>query len=162
MKFIVDCMHGKLARKMRIYGYDTLYDINYGDNIILVIAQKEERVIITSDKNLIERAYSKNIPVIRVQLDNDVSRMMKIFKTLSLKPNLSPQYSRCPHCNAILTKICKSDAKEVPEKVLKRKRIFYKCMNCNRIYWYGSHWKKIRDFEEKLKKRLIDSKIGGG
>jgi len=157
MKFIVDCMHGKLARKMRIYGYDTLYDINFEDDAILVTAKKEERIIITSDKNLIERAYSENVPVIRASLDNDVSRMMEIFKTFKLKPNLNPKYSRCPHCNVILTKISKLEAVGAPERVLKRKRVFYKCENCSRIYWYGSHWKKIRDFEETLKKRLMDS-----
>jgi len=157
MKFIVDCMHGKLARKMRIYGYDTLYNINFEDDAILATAKREERIIITSDKNLIKRAYSENISIVRVPLDNDVSRMMKIFKTFKLKPNLNPENSRCPHCNAILKKTNKLDVIGVPERVLKRKRIFYKCGNCSRIYWYGSHWKKIRDFEETLKKRLKDS-----
>ena len=156
MKFIVDCMHGKLARKMRIYGYDTLYDVNFGDDAILATAKKEERIIITSDKNLIERAYSEKIPVVRAPLDNDISRMTKIFRTFKLKPNLNPKHSRCPRCNTVLMKISKLDVIDIPERVLKRMRVFYKCGNCSRIYWYGSHWTKIRDFEETLKKRLKD------
>jgi uncharacterized protein with PIN domain len=157
MRFIVDCMHGKLARKMRIYGFDTLYEANLDDDTILATAQKEERVIITSDKNLIERAYSERIPVVEAPLDSDVSRMTKIFRTYRLKPNLNPKHSRCPHCNSMLIKISKSQAEGVPKGVLRRKRIFYKCENCGRIYWYGSHWAKIRNFEETLKKRLNDS-----
>ena len=157
MKFIVDCMNGKLARKMRIYGYDTLYNINFEDDLILEIARHENRIIITSDKNLIDRAFSENLPNVRAPLDNDLSRMMKIFKTFKLKPNLNPEYSRCPHCNSILKRIEKSNAIGVPDRILKRKRIFYKCSSCERIYWHGSHWRKIRDFEETLKKQLRDS-----
>jgi len=94
MRFIVDCMHGKLARKMRIYGFDTLYGSNLDDDTILATAQKEERVVVTSDKNLIERAYSKRIPVVEAPLDSDVSRMTKIFRTYRLKPNLNPKHAR--------------------------------------------------------------------
>jgi uncharacterized protein with PIN domain len=157
MRFIVDCMHGKLARKMRIYGYDTLYDANLDDDTILNTAREEDRVIITSDKNLIERAYSENIQVVKAPLDSDVSRMTKIFRTYRLKPNLNPKNSRCPHCNSKLKKIYKSQVRGVPERILRRKRVFYECKTCGRIYWYGSHWAKIRNFEETLKKRLKDA-----
>jgi len=151
MKFIVDCMHGKLARKMRIYGYDTVYENDLEDDEILNRAQREKRILLTSDEDLIQRAYSKNISVIRISLDNDLSRMTKIFKVLKVKPILRPKDSRCPHCNSAIKKIDKSEAKGVPDKILKRKRTFYKCFNCGKIYWYGSHWKKIREFEETLK-----------
>ncbi|MGQ9780988.1 MAG: Mut7-C RNAse domain-containing protein [Nitrososphaeria archaeon] len=157
MKFIVDCMHGKLARKMRIYGYDTAYDSNLEDDVILEVARKEKRTIITSDENLIERALLEGMPVVRAPLDNDLSRMMKIFKACRLKPKLNPENSRCPHCNTILKKIRKTEASGVPERVLKKKRSFYKCPRCGKIYWQGSHWKKIQAFEETLKRRLRTS-----
>jgi len=154
MKFIVDCMHGKLARKMRIYGYDTAYDASLEDDTILEIARRERRTIITSDQNLIERALSQNINVVRAPLDSDLSRMMKIFKTCGLKPKLKPESSRCPICNSTLKKAKKTEVAGVPERILKKRRSFYKCPRCGKVYWKGSHWKRIMDFEETLKRRL--------
>lgn len=160
LRFIVDCMHGKLARKMRIYGYDTKYDITLDDNKIIEIAKKEGRTIITSDEELIRRAKTENLQVIRVPLDNDLPRMIKIFKVLKILPKIDPKRSRCPNCNSPLTIVDKKEIQNVPEKVLKRKKIFYKCNLCGKVYWYGSHWRKIREFEKTLKKRLKELKDG--
>ncbi|MCX8188143.1 MAG: Mut7-C RNAse domain-containing protein [Nitrososphaeria archaeon] len=160
IKFIIDCMHGKLARKMRIYGFDTKYDIALDDNKIIEIAKNEGRTIITSDEELINRARAENLQVIRVPLDNDLPRMIKIFTVLKILPEIDPKRSRCPNCNSTLTIVDKKEVQNVPEKVLKRKKIFYKCSRCGKVYWHGSHWKKIREFEKTLKKRLKKLKEG--
>jgi len=159
-KFIVDCMHGRLARKMRLYGFDTLYDVNFDDNKLIEIAKLEGRTIITSDKALIERAKSENLPVIWVPLDNDLPRMIKIFETLKILPKIDPKKSRCPRCNSALEIVEKDNVTGVPKKVLKRKRIFYRCTGCGKVYWHGSHWKKIREFEKTLKRRLRELREG--
>lgn len=160
IRFIVDCMHGKLARKMRIYGLDTIYDITLNDNRIIEIAKEEGRTIITSDEELVNRAKAENLQVIRVPLDGDLPRMIKIFSALKISPEIDPKRSHCPNCNSTLTIVDKKEIQNIPEKVLKKKRIFYKCNGCGKVYWYGSHWKKIREFEKILKKRLKELKEG--
>ena len=157
MKFIVDSMHGKLAKKMRIYGYDTLYNAYSEDNTVLELAEKEDRIIITSDTALFERALSRRIPSIKAPLDDDVTRMAEIFKILKLKPELNSKKSRCSLCNTPLVEICKSQITSIPENVLRRKKIFYQCPKCGKIYWKGSHWKEMREFESMLKKKIKHS-----
>ncbi len=159
-KFIVDSMHGKLARKMRLYGFDTLYDVKFDDSKIIEIAKIEGRTIITSDEALIERAKSEKLQVIWVPLDSDLPRMIKIFETIKILPKIDPKKSRCPNCNSPLAIVKKEDVKDVPENVLKRKRIFYKCTGCGKVYWHGSHWRKIREFEKTLKRMLNELREG--
>lgn len=161
LKFVVDCMHGKLARKMRLYGFDTVYDVGFDDDKVIEIAKSEGRTIITSDEALVERAKAEKLPVIDVPLDDDLPRMIKIFSVLEIVPKIDPKRSRCPSCNGTLKVVEKKDVTGVPEKVLRRKRVFYRCEGCGKVYWYGSHWKKIREFEKTLKRRLMELKEGG-
>lgn len=150
-------MHGKLAKKMRIYGYDTLYNAYFEDDIVLELAEKENRIIVTSDTTLFDRALSRKIPSIKASLDDDVTRMAEIFKILNLKPALNSKKSRCPLCNTSLVGISKSQITSIPENILRRKKIFYQCPKCKKIYWKGSHWKKMGEFELVLKKKIKHS-----
>ncbi len=111
-------------------------------------------------EELIRRAKTENLQVIRVPLDDDLPRMIKIFKVLKILPKIDQKRSRCPNCNRQLTMVDKKEVQNIPEKVLKRKKVFYKCNGCGKVYWYGSHWKKIREFEKTLKKRLKELKEG--
>lgn len=130
-KFIVDAMLGKLARWLRILGYDTFYNKDIEDWKVIKIAEDNKRIIVTRDKGLCIRARKKNLDCFLVYPDQD---LVDILAKLSLKYkidlNADPNFSRCPECNGIL------------EKVEENK---WKCTKCSKEYWKGSHWRTIED-----------------
>jgi uncharacterized protein with PIN domain len=155
-KFIADAMLGSLARKLRIFGYDTLYNAKINDSQVLQIALTENRTILTSDRDLFRSATKTNIDSILLTGDNDIDRLAKIFRSLQgkRKPQ-DPLNSRCSICNGELCNINKNEASNlVPEGVLHNQEKFYKCTICEKIFWIGTHWKKIIELSEKIDIRL--------
>lgn len=139
-KFIVDAMLGKLARWLRILGYDTFYFRGIEDWKIIKIAEETKRIIITRDKGLCIRARKKGLECFMVFPDED---LVDILAKLSLKYKIDltadPNFSRCTECNGILEKI--DDNK-------------WRCTKCGKEYWKGSHWKTIEDTLIKAKSKV--------
>jgi uncharacterized protein with PIN domain len=154
VKFIVDSMLGSLARKLRIYGFDTLYNADILDENILTIAKDDNRIILTSDKNLHSKAILNDLKSILLSEDGDENRIVTVFKSIGLKPDLNPKNSRCPLCNSNIEEVEKNEVKNVPESVLKKHDRFYFCMRCGKTYWTGSHWSRLKKFSERVKQRL--------
>jgi uncharacterized protein with PIN domain len=143
MKFLCDQMLGTLAKWLRIYGFDTFYvSRDMDDSELLEISNKENRILITRDKNLVIAARRENLKPIEINstvLDEQISIVLgdiKLDKTKIL--------SRCIICNAKVADIKKQNVEDkVPEKVFKNKEKFWLCKNCNKIYWKGSHYEKM-------------------
>ncbi|MHA1229647.1 MAG: DUF5615 family PIN-like protein [Candidatus Helarchaeota archaeon] len=154
MKFVTDAMHGRIARYLRILGYDTFYPNDISDSEILEIAKKENRIIITRDVQLSERARSRNIPFILLRSVDFTRNFHEIYKKFSLNLELDSNKSRCPVCNSEITPIPKEKIKgKVPEKTYLRFEKYWICTNkkCGKIYYEGMHWVKIRKQLEKVK-----------
>ena len=136
-------MLGTLAKWLRIYGFDTFYanrDIN--DSELLDISKKENRILITRDKNLIITARRENLKTIEINT-TDLDEQISIVLGKN-KPDKTKILSRCIVCNAKVEDIKKQDVEgKVPEKVFKNKDKFWFCTNCNKIYWKGSHYEKM-------------------
>ncbi len=143
MKFIADNMLGKLAKYLRFLGYDTLYfSEDRGDDFIIEMAEKEDRIILTRDRELHKIAIKRGLRSILIE-EMDFKKQLKFLKE---KLNLSSEnmLSLCSICNYPLRKIPREYAVgKVPEKVLEYADEFYICDKCGRIYWYGSHTEKI-------------------
>ncbi|MDP8011218.1 MAG: DUF5615 family PIN-like protein [Thermoplasmata archaeon] len=148
MKFIVDSMLGKLAKYLRFLGYDTLYpDNKVTDNEIIETAKKENRILITRDREMASR-YEKSF-LIR-SLDS-MEQLKIIVKTFNL--NSDHLLSRCSICNTELIKINKEKVKgKVPENVYKNFNEFFVCPSCGRYYWFGSHAQKIENTLKMVEK----------
>jgi hypothetical protein len=154
VKFVVDGMLGSIARKLRIYGFDALYDADELDEDILTIAERDGRVILTSDRDLHKRAIFRGLESFLVSGEEDEDRIVAVFKTFDLKPELSQERSRCPLCNGDIEEVGKERLKSVPESVLKRYDRFYSCVRCGKVYWMGSHWIRLKNFSEKIRRKL--------
>ena len=140
VKFAVDSMLGRLARYLRILGYDTLY--LFDDNSLIDACLEDRRILITRDKELYNRACKLNISCILIRSNN----LKEQLKEVSMRIRLKFNEPRCPICNNILKTIEKSKVKDrVPEKVFVNNDKFLICDNCNKIYWYGKHWNGIRN-----------------
>ncbi|MCK4902597.1 MAG: Mut7-C RNAse domain-containing protein [Thermoplasmatales archaeon] len=143
MKFLCDQMLGTLAKWLRIYGFDTFYaSRDMDDPEVLEISKKENRILISRDKNLIIAARRENLKTIEISttdLDEQISIVLG-----NIKPDKTKILSRCIICNAKVEDIKKQNVEDkVPEKVFKNKEKFWLCKNCNKIYWQGSHYEKM-------------------
>lgn len=143
MRFIADSMLGRLARWLRILGYDTLYYKDINDSLLLRIAKEDGRTLLTRDTRLIKIRGLSNF--IFVHDDKPLDQLRQLFKEGII--NESPSLlSRCIHCNSILSSI-PSDETEgmVPDFVLWKEDVVRRCPNCGKIYWKGTHPDKIRE-----------------
>ncbi|ABN70399.1 protein of unknown function DUF82 [Staphylothermus marinus F1] len=153
-KFIVDTMLGNVARWLRMLGYDTLYDRKYEDWKILDIARKEGRIIITRDRGLHHRALNNGIKSIYLDMDEVSERLAYIAYVAGIRLHIDMDKSRCPLCNGELRKAKKKEVEgKVPRKVYLLHDDFWICTRCGKIYWIGSHWRKIEEILSEARKK---------
>jgi uncharacterized protein with PIN domain len=135
MKFIADAMLGKLAKWLRLLGYDTYYESDISDDDLLRIANAEDRIILTRDTLLIRRKICRRYLFISDDYVQGQLRQTIDAFNLSAAP-----FSRCLICNVIIREVEKSAIqKRVPEYTYKTQDCFAQCPQCGRIYWPGTH-----------------------
>ena len=146
MKFIADIMVGKLARYMRMAGYDVMYINNASDDQIIKIARETDRIILTRDSLMLARREFKKgiIKYLYIKEDKLENQLDQI--KLDLKVSLKPNLVRCIECNEKLIKVKKEDVKnKVPPYVYKTQKNFMYCKKCDKYYWRGTHYDNIRN-----------------
>ncbi len=155
-KFVVDGMLGSLARKLRIFGYDAMYDPKKGDKEILTLARSEGRTVLTSDRNLFQIATKGKVDCILIIEDGDEERLVTVFRSIRFgAKHLEPQSARCSGCNGEINLVKKEEvADTVPDGVLKNHETFYRCVSCGKVYWIGGHWRRLYELSEKINRRL--------
>ncbi len=139
MKFLLDSMLGRLAKWLRVMGYDTHYQQRYRLSELYRLV-KGDRIFITRDLKLAGRLGGILLK------NNDIGDQMQELRTkLDLKPDPDRWFSRCIVCNTELNKANPEDAREfVPEYVfIQNKNRIKFCPFCNRFYWPGTHRKRM-------------------
>jgi uncharacterized protein with PIN domain len=148
-KFIVDVNLGKLAKFLRLVGFDTLYCNQYKDKDIVRLSKNEKRIILTRDQHLLKHKLITRGYWVR-NIDPD-KQLIEVVKRLDLISSISP-FVRCMVCNGSLKSVKKKDIIDVlPENTAKYYSEFYRCKCCDKIYWPGSHYQKMYKKIEKLK-----------
>lgn len=147
MKFIADEMLGRLAKWLRMLGYDTVYKTPTSDSSLVNQAFREQRIILTRDTRLVERKY---IPrYILVKSDDYNEQLKQIIKESGLVPDPKLFFSRCLLCNTEIESISKDLVKKkVPPYVYKTEKSFLRCPRCDKAYWAGTH---VEMAKKKLK-----------
>ena len=150
IKLLCDQMLGTLAKWLRLLGYDTVYiDNDLPDEDIIELAKKENRIILTRDKNLVITAKRENLRTIEIKPVDLDEQIKSVIKKFGLDENKI--LSRCSVCNAPIVKIDKEKVKNlVPKKVFENNQEFWFCENCKKVYWMGTHWKNMKKRIEKL------------
>lgn len=155
MKFLTDAMLGRLAEWLRILGYDTLSanDLPFSDDdYLLDIADSEERILLTRDRELFKRAKEENIKAVFVEPQKLEKQLAFLVKNGVISLEKVPSTERCPRCNGVLKKVPKETVKgHVPSAVYELHDEFWVCSSCGQVYWQGSHWKKMEMFIDKVK-----------
>lgn len=141
MKFIVDSMLGKLAKRLRLLGYDTYYDAEIDDREILKIARNEKRQVVTRDRGIARIRGSKAILI----TSTDVHQQLKELARLAgIKLDESSSFSRCSECNSPVVPADREDVKSlVPKLVYETMKKFSFCPKCKKAYWQGTHYDRL-------------------
>lgn len=141
IRFIVDVHLGKLARYLRMLGFDTLYDLALGDEQIIEKSLHEERIILTRDLGILKNSRVKHGYFVRQTKPKEQAR--EIVKRFDLKNKIF-SFSRCLECNTPLQPLEKEAALErLPRETLRYYDAFFFCPTCEKIYWEGSHFEKM-------------------
>lgn len=145
-------MLGSLARKLRALGFDTSYYKSGGDAGLLAAAKGEGRVVLTSDRSLAAWAPSKQVGVILLTEKSDGARVSAVARACKERGiELVRGAPLCSVCGGELEELRRADVSgEVPPSVERRHRLFFRCGGCGKLYWRGSHWKKLRSLARRL------------
>lgn len=139
--FIIDSNLGKLARYLRLMGFDTLYSNQYSDREVVETGVNEGRIILTRDRRLLHHKIITHGYFVRsVHPDEQVAEVLKRFDLANL---IRPMH-RCAVCNGEINSVDKKDVLDKLEPLTKKYYSeFYQCADCEKVYWKGSHYEKI-------------------
>ena len=136
-RFLADRMLGKLARWLRILGYDTAYLPQLPPEGILREGRRQQRMILTRNTCLLRRKDPP--PLVFVQSDHFREQLKQVVETCGLDPQ-HHLLTRCIECNRVLEEVTKDQVRDqVPAYVWQTQDIFRRCPRCNRIYWGATH-----------------------
>jgi len=155
VKFIADCMLGKLARWLRMLGHDVTYNIQLNDNDLLELAKKENRVLLTKDLELYKRANGKDIDALYLEGKSESERLAEVAKRYISILEIDMEKSHCPVCNTKLKATPKDQLSgEIEKNTFTYYDKFWKCPNCGQVYWQGAHWKQITNTLKEAQAKL--------
>jgi hypothetical protein len=141
-RFVADVHLGRLARYLRLLGFDTAYATDLDDAGLIAISVRERRILLTRDLGLLKhKALSRGY---RVRATDPGRQLEEIIHAFQLGKDRQP-FTRCMSCNAKLRAIPRSEvAGRVPPRVFSRFRSFTTCQGCGRIYWRGTHYHRLQ------------------
>ncbi len=148
-RFVADVMCGRLARWLRLLGYDVLYRRDWRDDEIARAAAREHRLVLTRDRALTERRLVERFVLVA---DADLgTQLRQVAAACDLDTGPERLHRRCPSCNAVLAP-CSAEAVagRVPPFVQRTSRTFALCPTCDRVYWQGTQGDRARTRLEEL------------
>ncbi len=138
---LADGMLGRLARWLRILGYDTAFDPQADDWTLVRRARAEARLLLTRDRQLANR---RGTPALLIESEELADQVQQVVATVGPPPEGA--FTRCPVCNERLASLSREAARErVPPHVYRTQQEFRLCPACNRVYWRGTHWQRMRE-----------------
>lgn len=148
-RFIADVHLGTLARQLRQLGFNTLYDIGADDAALASQSAHERRILLTRDVGLLKRAAVTRGHWVRAT--DPRLQLEEVITAFSLRRDLSP-FTRCMLCNGVLRTVTRASvAGRVPRRVHARFRRFWECRGCERIYWRGTHFRRLESLVKEVR-----------
>lgn len=148
IKFVLDVHLGKLTRKLRMLGFDSLYSNTYSDKEIAEISNEESRIVLTRDRELLKRSIISRGYILRS--DAPVKQLVEVINRFDLKSCITPLV-RCLFCNGYLVEVPKSNiSHKLKPNTLKYFSSFKECNTCGKLYWKGSHYENMLQMLVKL------------
>ncbi|PYK24344.1 MAG: twitching motility protein PilT [Verrucomicrobia bacterium] len=151
--FVVDGHLGKLARNLRLLGFDVAYEQKASDRQLLDLMIRETRALLTRDRRLLMHAIVQHGYCPRSQ--NAEEQTIEVIRHFRLFELIAP-FTRCLRCNVRLEDAAKA---EIIEKLEPLTKIYYnqfrRCPGCKQIYWAGSHFEKLQKRLEMIREQCL-------
>jgi len=148
LRFVADAHLGRLARYLRLLGFDTLFENDPGDAELARVSSQEGRILLSRDRRLLERRVVTHglwIPSVRPR-----EQLVYLVDRLDLQSLFRP-FTRCTVCNGLLARVDEDiPALAVPPRIKSVFDAFWRCDRCARVYWRGSHYERLRIFVDRL------------
>ena len=147
-RFVADTHLAKLARHLRMAGFDTLLAHEWDDDRIVACSLAERRTILTRDKGMLRRAEVERGYFVRaIHADEQLA---EVVRALQLEPLVRP-FTRCRECNTPLEEVAREAViEQVPPKVRAFYERFRRCPGCGRIFWEGTHFARMKRLVDRL------------
>lgn len=148
LKFVATGELGRLAKWLRILGYDTEYNPDKNGRELIIKSLKGRRIVLTRD---LKMSRFSGIKVVYLKSDFVEKQIAQLRKEMPLKIDENKFFSICVLCNKPLEDIEKEKVKNnVPEYVYRTQNVFKRCSFCKRVYWKGTHWENVEKFIRNL------------
>ncbi len=148
LKFILTKELGRLARWLRLLGYDAAYFASDDMKPLFITAFNESRVVITKRLRMSE---IKSIKVVYLRKDLLKDQISELRKKIRLKINDRALFTRCADCNREVYKIDRGSVRDiVPAYVYKTQKNFFQCPSCAKIFWKATHWDRAEEFVHEV------------
>jgi uncharacterized protein with PIN domain len=148
-RFVADGHLGKLARNLRLLGFDVAYHTDIDDSALLEIMQIEQRALLTRDRRLL--MHKIVVDGYCPRSSDPTEQTVEVVRRFELPDEIIP-FTRCTNCNGLLEGVDKSAVLDQLEPLT---RIYYdefrRCTGCGKIFWRGSHYPKLVAFLERLR-----------
>jgi uncharacterized protein with PIN domain len=146
--FVVDGHLAKLARHLRMAGFDALYGNDWDDDRIVMLAAEERRTILTRDKGMLRRSdVSRGYFVRAIESE---AQLAEVLRALQLEASVAP-FTRCRECNTPLVDAPREEVLDrLPPRVRESYTTFRRCPGCSRVYWQGTHYERMRALLERM------------
>jgi uncharacterized protein with PIN domain len=141
-RFVIDVHLGRLARYLRLAGFDTLYDRQLDDGDLAEVSRAEKRVLLTRDQGLLKRRSVTHGYFVRSTVP--ARQLAEVVARFDLRRLVQP-FSRCMSCNGLLLAADRADVEaDVPARSHQHFDAFLRCSSCRRVYWRGSHYPHLK------------------
>jgi uncharacterized protein with PIN domain len=142
-------MLGKLVKELRMLGYDTVYYRGENAYPLMKLAREEGRVILTRSTKLTPKRPEDRI--IRIMEDKPSFQLRELIQMKIISLDEESPFSRCLVCNVLLNEMPREEAEgKVPDFIFYQRKEFFRCPQCSRIYWQGSHQDHMQEKIEEL------------
>jgi uncharacterized protein len=147
-RFVVDVNLGRLARLLRLVGFDVQYDRRLDDDALADVSDEEHRIVLTRDRRLLQR--QKVTHGLFVRADRPFDQIVDVLRRLDLGRRLAP-FTRCLRCGGLLTEVTKADVLDHLEPLTRvHYNDFARCEGCGQVYWNGSHHRRLDQLVETI------------
>ena len=147
IRFTAETTLGKLAKWLRILGFDTVYAANiFGEKLI---DAARGRILLTRTKQIRNMKIAKER--IFITSDHPFEQLREVVLALSIEKGDIRPFSRCIQCNTLIRLVEKDAVRgKVPDYIWETQNTFHTCSHCRRIYWSGSHIRRSRDIIKRI------------
>ena len=147
-RFVLDVHLGRLARYLRVLGFDSAWRRDWDDNQIIDRALEEGRIILTRDVGILKQKRVSHAYWLRSMRPE--RQLAEVVAALNLQSQLRP-FTRCMECNGSLRPVAREDlAARLDADIRERFQRFWECPACGRVYWQGSHWRRMQNIVDRF------------